>query len=130
MNSNLNISPSFGRMYTAATTKAARTALSRCVDIVKEQKNVLNQLDQKGFDIFLQTNNQTLDVIDDSKKVFKIEIRKKLMPPFVDESTDFLELRNGENAVGAFVWNNAIKKEIKCFFSKVNDAIKDMPDFD
>ncbi len=130
MNSNLNISPSFGRMYTAATTKAARTALSRCVDIVKEQKNALNQLDQKGFDIFLQTNNQTLDVIDDSKKVFKIEIRKKLMPPFVEESTDFLKLRNGENAVGAFVWNNAIKKEIKCFFSKVNDAIKDMPDFD
>lgn len=130
MNSNQITTPSFGRMYCAATTKAAMASLSKYVDIVKTQKNVLNKLDEKGYDVFVQTNNQTLDVLSESKKVFKIEIRRKLMPPFVDESTDFLKLKNGENAVGAFIWHKGIKKEIKDFFLKVNDTIKDMKSLD
>lgn len=132
MNTNQVNTPSFGRVYLAANSKAARAALSKYINIVKEQTDVLNKLDKNDYDVFINMSNQTLDVVDEAEKILKIEIRKKLMPPFTDESTPFLILKDNETAVKAFVACKKTGEDIKAFFSKIGDSIKNIknPDFD
>lgn len=114
---------SFGRVYQASNSKIAREALSKYIDVVKKQKEALQIIDKNDYDVFLFMKNQLSSADRESKKSLVVEIRKKLMPPFIDSSTDFLVLKDGQTCVKNFVEGTDIVKGIKEFFNMVKDSL-------
>lgn len=123
MTINQTSNPSFGRVYQAANSKMARAALSKYVDVVKKQKEALQIIDKNDYDVFLFMKNQLSSADRESKKSLVVEIRKKLMPPFIDSSTDFLVLKDGQTCVKNFVEGTDVVKGIKEFFNMVKDSL-------
>ena len=123
MTINQASNPSFGRVYQAANSKMARAALSKYVDVVKKQKEALQIIDNNDYDVFLFMKNQLSSADRESKKSLVVEIRKKLMPPFIDSSTDFLVLKDGQTCVKNFVEGTDVVKGIKEFFNMVKDSL-------
>ena len=115
--------PSFGRVYEAAATKASREILSKYIDIVKSQKNTLRKIDANDYDVFVFARNESLDTLHDVNSAFRVEVRKKLMPPFKDNSTEFLVLNDGKNAVKTFRVSSGIEERIAKFLSKIGDSL-------
>ncbi|MBQ2870653.1 hypothetical protein IJE86_03010 [bacterium] len=123
MTINQASNPSFGRVYQAASSNVAREALSKYVDVVKKQKEALQIIDKNDYDVFLFMKNQLSSADRESKKSLVVEIRKKLMPPFIDSSTDFLVLKDGQTCVKNFVEGTDVVKGIKEFFNMVKDSL-------
>ena len=123
MTINQASNPSFGRVYQAASSNVAREALSKYVDVVKKQKEALQIIDKNDYDVFLFMKNQLSSADRESKKSLVVEIRKKLMPPFIDSSTDFFVLKDGQTCVKNFVEGTDVVKGIKEFFNMVKDSL-------
>lgn len=114
--------PSFGRLYVGSTSKIANEALSKYVDVVKNQKSLISKLDKMDYDVFVLMREQAHNTIG-AKKIFRIEVRKKLMPPFNEDLTDLLRLKNNEMATRAFVLGPSLKNDMQQYLTKIKNAI-------
>ena len=115
-------SPSFGRLYQTATSRMAREKLLPFHDIVSSQKNLINDLDQKDYDVLVSFRD---DARWDTNVPFAItiEVCEKFKQAFDRNFTPLLKLNNDYSATRTIVLDKDIKKNILKFLDEIRAVI-------